>query len=132
MRGLWKRLAALAAAAGVASMYFRPPATAAVLDAAEQAMGLVLPESYRQTLLFADGQGVTCPHSGQGLVEAGPVAVGAGQPFVGIDPLSRHPHRQQRLALRGQILFVGGAAGIARQQLGIHTLWTLQRAPDRR
>jgi cell wall assembly regulator SMI1 len=56
VRRLWERLADLAAAAGVPSMRFRPPATEAALDAAEPIVGLALPESYRQTLLFAEGQ----------------------------------------------------------------------------
>jgi cell wall assembly regulator SMI1 len=56
VRRLWERLADLAAAAGVSSMHFRPPATVAAVDAAERIMGLALPEAYRQTLLFADGQ----------------------------------------------------------------------------
>jgi hypothetical protein len=50
-----------------------------------------------QPVEFRDDQGVPGTDCGQRLVEAGPVAVGAGQAFVGVDPLSRHADGQQRL-----------------------------------
>src|ERR1700740_978914 len=36
---------------------------------------------------LGDGQGVALPDGGQGLVEAGPGAAGAGEPLVEVDPV---------------------------------------------
>jgi hypothetical protein len=52
-------------------------------------------------------------NSGQGLAQASPVAVGAGETVVEVDPFGLDAELEQRLALGGEVLLVGGAAGVA-------------------
>src|SRR5262249_16180413 len=47
------------------------------------------------------------------LIQAGPGARGAGQAAIHIDPLRSDPQFLENPLLRGEVLFVGGAAGIA-------------------
>jgi hypothetical protein len=55
---------------------------------------------------------------GQGLVQTGAVAVGAGEPVVEVDSIRGDAKAEQELALGGEVLFVGGAAGVANQGRG--------------
>jgi hypothetical protein len=54
----------------------------------------------------------------RGLVQAGAVAAGAGEPVVKIDSIRGDAKAEQELALGGEVLFVGGAAGVADQGRG--------------
>jgi hypothetical protein len=54
----------------------------------------------------------------EGLVEAGPAAVGAGQSLVQVDPVGGDAESGEGLALGGEVLGVGGAAGVADQRGG--------------
>jgi len=45
---------------------------------------------------LGDDEGVPWPDSGQGLAESGPVAVGAGQALVEIDPFGVDIELEQR------------------------------------
>jgi hypothetical protein len=67
----------------------------------------------QRTAQLADDEGVAGPDRGQGLVQAGAVAVGAGKPVVEVDPLGVAAQLEQGLLLGGEVLFVGGAAGVA-------------------
>ncbi len=62
-------------------------------------------------------QGVATPDRSQRLVEtrAGPVR--PGEALVGVDAIGRHPELDQRVALGGEVLLVGRAAGIADQHM---------------
>jgi len=51
-------------------------------------------------------------------VQAGALAVGAGEAVVDVDALSRHAERLQTVALGGEVLLVGGNAGVADVQTG--------------
>jgi len=63
-------------------------------------------------------EGVAGADGGQGLVQAGAVAVGAGEPVVKVDAVWGDAEAEQELALGGEVLFVGGAAGVADQARG--------------
>ena len=52
-------------------------------------------------------------HGGDGLVEAGPGAAGAGKSVVGVDAILGDGQLQEGLALGGQILPVGGTARVS-------------------
>ena len=52
-------------------------------------------------------------HGGEGLVEAGPGAAGAGESVIGVDAILGDAELQEGLALGVQILAVGGAAGVS-------------------
>ena len=58
-------------------------------------------------------QGVTGPDGGQGLVQAGAGAAGAGEALVEVDPVVRDAERGQGLTLGGEVLQDGGAPGVA-------------------
>jgi hypothetical protein len=62
---------------------------------------------------FGDDEGVARPDRGQGLVESGAVAVGAGEAVVEVDPCGVDAELQEGLVLGDEVLFVGGAAGVA-------------------
>jgi hypothetical protein len=61
---------------------------------------------------LGDDEGVAGPDRGQGLVQAGAVAVGAGEAVVEVDPLGVDAELEQGLMLGGEVLLVGGAAGV--------------------
>ena len=61
-------------------------------------------------------QGVAGADSGQGLVQAGSGAAGAGQALVEVDPVVRDAERGQGLALGGEVLQDGGAPGVAESE----------------
>jgi len=61
-------------------------------------------------------QDIAAAARGHRLAQPGPGPIGSGQPVVDIDPLGRDTKRGQRVALRGQVLFVGGDPGVADQQ----------------
>ena len=69
---------------------------------------------------LGDDERVTGAAGGQRLAQPGPVAVRAGEAVVDVDPLGRHAERLQGVALRGEVLLVGGDARVADQQPG-HT-----------
>ena len=52
---------------------------------------------------------VAAPDGGQGLVQAGTGAAGAGEALVEVDPVVRDTERGQGLALGGEVLQDGGA-----------------------
>ena len=56
-------------------------------------------------------EGVAGPDGGQGLVQAGAGAAGAGQALVEVDPVVRDAERGQGLALGGEVLQGGVAPG---------------------
>ena len=65
---------------------------------------------------FGDDQRVAVAAGGQRLAQAGTFAVGAGQAVVDVDPVGADAERGEGFALRGQVLLVGGHAGVADQQ----------------
>lgn len=50
---------------------------------------------------------------GQHLAQAGPLAVGTGDPMVDVDPLERDAEGGQCLPLGGEVLPVGADPGVA-------------------
>jgi hypothetical protein len=58
-------------------------------------------------------QGIAGADGGQGLVQPGAVAAGAGQALVEVDPVVRDAERGQGLPLGGEVLQDGGAPGVA-------------------
>jgi hypothetical protein len=62
---------------------------------------------------FRHDEGVAGADGGQGLVQAGPGAAGAGEALVEVDPVVRDAERGQGLALGGEVLQDGGAPGLA-------------------
>jgi hypothetical protein len=62
---------------------------------------------------FRHHEGVAGADGGQGLVQAGPGAAGAGEALVEVDPVVRDAERGQGLALGGEVLQHGGAPGVA-------------------
>jgi hypothetical protein len=69
-----------------------------------------------ESVELGDGERVDFPAGGERLAETGAVAVGAGQPVVDVSPLRGDAERGERIALCGDVLLVGAAAGIADQQ----------------
>ena len=67
---------------------------------------------------FGDDEGVAFADGGEGLIEARAGAVGAGEPVVKVDALLRDAELAEPVALGGEVLVVGGAAGVADQGLG--------------
>jgi hypothetical protein len=63
-------------------------------------------------------EGVAFTDGGDGLVEAGTGAVGAGEAVVQVDAFLREPELAEPVALGGDVLVVGGAAGVTDQGLG--------------
>ena len=62
---------------------------------------------------FRHDQGVACAHGSEGLVEARPGAVRAGEAVIGVDAILGDAKLQERLALGGRILPVGGTARVS-------------------
>lgn len=54
----------------------------------------------------------------EGLIEAGPGAFAAGEPVVEVDPLVGHAEFDQAVTLGGEVLFIGGATGVADEGAG--------------
>ena len=52
-------------------------------------------------------------HGGKGLVETGARARAAGEAVIGVDALGVDAEVDQGQALRGEVLSIGGAAGVA-------------------
>ena len=67
----------------------------------------------RKAIELCNDQCVTLSDSGERLIEPRPRAVGPGQSMINIDPVRRHAKIDQSGALGGQVLLIGGAAGIA-------------------
>jgi hypothetical protein len=63
-------------------------------------------------------EGVTFPDGREGLIEAGAVAGGAGEPVVEVDPVLGDAELAQPITLGGEVLGVGGAARVSDQRLG--------------
>ena len=66
-----------------------------------------------QPVEFRNDQRVAFAHGGEGLVEAGAGAGGAGEAVIGVDAILGDAQRQERLALGRRILPVGGTAGVS-------------------
>jgi hypothetical protein len=64
---------------------------------------------------LGDHQGVPGPACGQGLVQSGAFTVPAGEPVVDIDQLVGHAERLEPGLLGGEVLLVGGDAGVPDQ-----------------
>lgn len=67
---------------------------------------------------FGHDQGVPGPAGGQRFPESRHCPVGAGQPLVGERLLRRHPKSGQGILLRGEVLAVGGYAGLSDEESG--------------
>ena len=61
-------------------------------------------------------EGVAGADGGQGLVQAGAVAVGAGQPVVEVDAVFRDAELAQPVALRGEVLRRRWSSGRSRSR----------------
>src|SRR5664280_2550572 len=85
--------------------------------------------SERQAVEFRDDQGVAVPASCEGLAQPGPSAVGAGQTVVDVDPIRLHAERDQRVALRGEVLRIGTAPAISDEHSG-HRITVAVRLPS--
>ena len=66
-----------------------------------------------QPVEFRHDQRVAFAHGGEGLVEAGAGAGRAGEAVIGVDAILGDAQRQERQALGGQILPVGGTARVS-------------------
>jgi hypothetical protein len=55
-------------------------------------------------------EGVALTHRGQGLIQAGPFPVGAGEAMIEVDPLLGDAELAEPFALGGEVLLVGAAA----------------------
>jgi len=62
---------------------------------------------------LGDHKGVAGPAGGEGLAQAGALAVGAGDAVVDVDPVGLHAEGGKGLALRGQVLPIGADPGVA-------------------
>ena len=76
-----------------------------------------------------DDQGVAGPARCEGLAQPGPCPVGAGQTVVDIDPIRLHAERDQRVALRGEVLRIGAAPAISDEHSG-HRITVAVRLPS--
>ncbi len=72
----------------------------------------------REPVELGDDERVARAACGEGLVQAGALAVGAGEAVVDVDALGLHAERLEPVALGGEILLVGGDAGVADVQAG--------------
>jgi hypothetical protein len=66
-----------------------------------------------ESVELGHNEGVAGADGGQGLVQAGAGAAGAGEALVEVDPVVRDAERGQGLALGGEVLQDGGAPGVA-------------------
>jgi hypothetical protein len=64
---------------------------------------------------LGDHQGVACSAGGKRLTQPGPVAVGAGEAVVDVDALGLDAEGSKAVTLGGEVLGVGGDAGVADQ-----------------
>lgn len=64
-------------------------------------------------------EGVAHTLRGQGLIQAGAFPVGAGKAMIEVDPLLDDAELAEPVALGGEVLLVGGAAGVADQRSGM-------------
>lgn len=71
-----------------------------------------------QAVEFRHHKGVTGADRGEGLIQAGALAMGSGQTVVEVDPLGGHTELAQPVALGGEVLLVGRAAGVADKNPG--------------
>ena len=62
---------------------------------------------------LGDHEGVTAPAGGQGLAQAGALAVGAGDAVVDVDAVGLHAEGGEGLPLRGEVLLIGADPGVA-------------------
>ena len=62
---------------------------------------------------FASGRHVDVDCQVEGLIQAGSSAVGAGEAVIGVDAVLGYAELQKCLSLGGQVLAVGGAAGVS-------------------
>jgi hypothetical protein len=67
----------------------------------------------REAVELGHDEGVAGTDGGQGLVQTGPRAAGAGEALVEVDPIVRDAKCGQDLALGGEVLQDGRAPGIA-------------------
>ena len=71
----------------------------------------------RQSIEFRHDERVTRSHGGERLIETGPQPVRAGQTAIGIDAVLTDAELEQRIFLNGEVLAIGGAAGIADERV---------------
>jgi dihydrofolate reductase len=65
-----------------------------------------------QPVELGDHQRVTLAASRQGFTQTRAFPVGAGQPVVYVDPVTRHPEGDKAIALGSEVLLIGRASGI--------------------
>src|ERR1039457_1649673 len=70
---------------------------------------------------FGDHEGVAGPAGGQRFPEPGPGPAGPRQAVVGVDAGRLHAERGKCVALGGEVLGVGGAAGVSDEHAGHRT-----------
>ena len=75
-------------------------------------------------------EGVAGADGGQGPVQAGAGAAGAGEALIEVDPVVRDAERGQGLALGGEILQDGGAPGVADEFAHPGSVPFSPRSPD--
>jgi hypothetical protein len=68
-----------------------------------------------EAVKLGDHQGVAGAAGGEGLLESGAFAVPAGEAVVDVDQVVRHAEGLESRLLRGEILLVGGDAGVPDQ-----------------
>jgi hypothetical protein len=73
-----------------------------------------------QSVELGHHQGVPGSTCGQGLAEPGTFAVGAGQAVVDVDSFSLDAEAEQGVALRGEVLLIGGASGVPDKQRALN------------
>ena len=71
-----------------------------------------------QPIELGDHEGVTIPTRCQRLAQTVTVGVAAREPVIDVDPLGLDTKGSETIALRGEVLLVGGDSGIADLQRG--------------
>jgi len=72
----------------------------------------------REPVEVGDDERVARAACREGLVQAGALAVGAGEAVVDVNALGLHAERLEPVALGGEVSLVGGDAGVADVQAG--------------
>lgn len=68
-----------------------------------------------QPVELGDDEGVPIPARGESFAQSGASAGGAGESLIDVDPFRGDAKGGKRVALRGEVLFVGGDPGVADQ-----------------
>ena len=99
---------------GIARVIERPPrASLTPRSRSWSAMARASGTDLARRSSFGTTKRVALAHGGEGLVEAGAGAGGAGEAVIGVDAILGDAQLQERLALGGQILPVGGTARVS-------------------